>query len=613
LKYFEKSGRLYAQEESGVARLATISLDSAIWLDSPELLENIDLLGFPTIRLRIKLKSEQLVLVPFLMTEVGELDLPQEFSSDWEICVTDKFLVPIRKSNLDDLFSLLGEIDIKLNEKLSKSQVFKLIEGTRKYGFGLELPENLAEHLLESPATADISDLQGIPYPYQTVGINWLSDYFDNGIGALLCDEMGLGKTYQALGLMAHVSKNNMKPILICCPATLTGNWISELGKFLPTLQPFLHFGNSRASTLQELSKHSLILTTYDILIRDYPILEKIEFALIVCDEAQALKNRLSQRRMAIKSLKSEAKVLVTGTPIENSLKDLWSLSDIVYPGLLGNYGSFESLIDDNPLDAKKLGKLASPLLLRREVKEVARDLPPLIMIDEVLIPTTNFAHAYEEVRLGLVDKTANANFLTIMGRLTEVCCYPGLVIPDYSDDSDAKFIRLNDILAEIAELAQDKVIIFSTFTHSINMLANFINRQFGKYSCAILNGSVPPEERQKLVDEFNSKPGFSVLVINPKAGGAGLNITGANHVIHFNRQWNPAIERQATARAYRRKQEKTVFVHRFYYQGTIEEVINDRIISKEELSEAALENALSEDEEIFRSKAKLISPVKLK
>jgi len=186
-------------------------------------------------------------------------------------------------------------------------------------------------------------------------------------------------------------------------------------------------------------------------------------------------------------------------------------------------------------------------------------------------------------------------------------------VIPEYSDDNDAKFMRLNEILSEIAELAQDKVIIFSTFTHSINMLSNFINRQFGKHSCAILNGSVPPQERQKLVDEFNSRPGFSVLVINPKAGGAGLNITGANHVIHFNRQWNPAIERQATARAYRRKQEKTVFVHRFYYQGTIEEVISDRIIGKEELSEAALENALSQDEEIFRSKAKLISPVKLR
>ena len=223
MKYFEKSGRLFAQEESGVLRLATISNDSAIWLKSPELLENIDLLGFPTIKLRIKFNSDHLVLVPYLMTEVGELELPQEFSSDWEICVIDKFLVPIRKSNLDDLFNLLRELNVKLNEKLSKSQVFKLIEGTRKYDFDLALPENLAEHLLESPATAEISDLHGIPYPYQSVGINWLSDYFDNGIGALLCDEMGLGKTYQALGLMAHVAQTTVKPILICCPATLTG------------------------------------------------------------------------------------------------------------------------------------------------------------------------------------------------------------------------------------------------------------------------------------------------------------------------------------------------------------------------------------------------------
>jgi SNF2 family DNA or RNA helicase len=613
MKYFEKGCRLYAQSGNEIKRLATISEDSPIWLSSPEVLSPLELVGYPTLKLKISILNSDLILHCSFVSEVGVFESPIGFEVDWEICVIGSFVIPIRKFELEEIFEILFSLEIKLGEKLNKSQVFKLIEGCRANGIQLEIPEHLAEHLLDTSSSARISNLLGAPYPYQTVGINWLADYFDNGIGALLCDEMGLGKTYQALGVIAHAASTSSKPILICCPATLTGNWISELNKFLPSLKPFLHFGSTRASALEEIEKCSLILTTYDILIRDFPILEKIDFSLVVCDEAQALKNHSSQRRKAVHKLRSKCKIMVTGTPIENSLKDLWSLTDIVYPGLLGSFRDFESLISDNSADAKKLGKLASPLLLRREVKEVAQDLPPIISIDEVLTPTSTFAQAYEEVRTGLVDKTANATFLTIMGRLTELCCYPGLVIPDYVDDLDAKFIRLHDILNEIFQNGRDKVIIFSTYTHSINMIFNFINRQFGKNTCAILNGSVPPEDRQKLVEDFNQKQGFAVLVINPKAGGSGLNITGANHVIHFNRQWNPAIERQATARAYRRKQEKTVFVHRFFYQGTIEEVINDRIIGKEALSEAALESALSQDEEIFRSKAKLISPTKLR
>ena len=613
MKYFELGCRLYAESSSEAARLATIAEDSSNWLSSPNALSPLELIGYPTLKLKLSISNADLVLLCIFVSEVGVFESPIGFNVDWEVCVTGGFVIPIRKPDLEDIFEVLNNLEIELGEKLNKSQVFNLIERCRTYDIQLDIPENLADHLLDFSSPAKTLELLGTPYPYQVVGINWLADYFDNGIGALLCDEMGLGKTYQALGVIAHAASTGTKPILICCPATLTGNWVSEINKFLPSFKPFLHFGSTRAASLEDIENCPLILTTYDILIRDFPILEKNDFSLIVCDEAQALKNQSSQRRKAVYKLRSKCKILVTGTPIENSLKDLWSLTDIVYPGLLGSFRDFESLISDNPADAKKLGKLASPLLLRREVKEVAQDLPPLITIDEVLTPTSTFAQAYEEVRTGLVEKTANATFLTIMGRLTELCCYPGLVIPNYVDDLDAKFLRLHDILNEIFQNGRDKVIVFSTYTHSINMIFNFVNRQFGKNVCAILNGSVPPEDRQKLVDNFNQKEGFAVLVINPKAGGAGLNITGANHVIHFNRQWNPAIERQATARAYRRKQEKTVFVHRFFYQGTIEEVINDRIIGKEELSEAALESALSQDEEIFRSKAKLISPTKLR
>ena len=226
--------------------------------------------------------------------------------------------------------------------------------------------------------------------------------------------------------------------------------------------------------------------------------------------------------------------------------------------------------------------------------------------------PTENFANAYEEVRSGAISSSSNPNFLTIWQKLTQVCCFPGLVIPNYMDNQDAKFKRLLSVLSEIAIVGRDKVIIFSTFTGSIRMLEAFISSQFGQNSIMTINGEVPAFDRKSIVDRFNQSQGFAVLIINPKSGGAGLNITGANHVIHFNRQWNPAVERQATARAYRRNQEKTVFVHLFFYSNTIEQVIDERLRGKELLSEAALEAALHEDEDIAKAKAMLISPVRL-
>jgi len=242
-------------------------------------------------------------------------------------------------------------------------------------------------------------------------------------------------------------------------------------------------------------------------------------------------------------------------------------------------------------------------------VKDVETELPELVEIDEPIIPTELFAQTYEEQRMQFLRSNSGSNALAMITHLTQLSCYPGLMIPDYVDRDDSKLLRLLEILSEI-RLNQEKVIIFSTFQGSIDLISALTAQRFQNSFVRSIDGRVPKEERYSILDNFASEKGFAVLVINPKAGGVGLNITAANHVIHFNRQWNPQVERQATFRAYRHGQKSTVFVHKMFYMGTIEEVINDRQEFKEELAELALEESVSDSKNKDIQRAIKISPI---
>ena len=582
------------------------------WLENQNgvVIPNLELLGLATFKLRLE-ASPEIILKLELRTELGILPAPEDIQATWDSCVIGNYWIPFKPAEQSATWSAIAESGIVPSEPASKNQLFSLIKSCSKWGVFLELPSNLSELLAVTPEATNLELLKGEPYDYQRIGINWLCDYFDNNLGALLCDEMGLGKTYQVLGLIAHAYTQGAKQILVTCPATLVANWTNEMTKFLPDVKPYVHFGEERTLNPDVFRQQRVVITSYDLLVRDVALFAGTSWGLVICDEAQALKNRHSQRHRAISRLDCAAKYMVTGTPVENSLTDLWALSNIVFPGLLGEAEEFEALVDDTPGEAHKLSTFVSPLILRRLVSEVAKDLPALVEVDEPLHPSPNFAQAYELVRTGLHGDPAVNNFLTRQVRLTQMCCYPGSFLDNYVDHKDAKFTRLAEILDELNFKNTDKVLIFTTFTKSVDMLVNFIGSRYGRQKVRNLDGRGKTNERQDLVDTFNQEIGFQVLVINPKAGGAGLNITGANHVIHFNRQWNPQLEKQATARAYRRKQEKTVFVHKFYYLGTIEEVINERLKGKESLAQFALAGSLANEEEIFQSKALLISTAK--
>lgn len=606
--YEVKQGRIWI-DESGSTKPVS-ALDFWAQHKTIPISENVDILGYAGLKLAL-VSEPQLEIQVILTTEVGALKAPRNLESDWDSCVVEGYWVPLKPAAMDAVWSCLKEASVDPSTPLSKKQVYGLIKASFNWGVQLELPSGLERSLSIAPEVVQSKLLRGEPYPYQKIGISWLCDYFENSLGALLCDEMGLGKTYQILGLIAHAHSKTKGRILIICPATLLANWASEMSKFTPEIAPYIHSGEYRNLNASDLATQSVVITSYDLIVRDLALFSNLNWTMVVCDEAQALKNRHSQRHNAVARLDSQAKYMVTGTPIENSLTDLWALSSIVYPGLLGEAEEFESLVDDTPGEAHKISKFVAPLILRRRVSDVAQDLPDLVEIDEPLYPSTNFAQAYEAVRGGLDGDPSLRNFLTRQLRLTQVCCYPGFVLEHYIDNQDAKFIRLAELLDELRFKNVDKVLIFTTFTKSLDMLLNFISQRYGRDCVSILDGRGKTSERQGLVDTFNASSGFQVLIVNPKAGGVGLNITGANHVIHFNRQWNPQLEKQATARAYRRKQEKTVFVHKFFYLGTIEEVINERLLGKEELAETALSQSLSQDEEIFQSKALLISTAK--
>lgn len=572
--------------------------------------EGIHLLGWSKVGLRIEF-VENLKLFVFLKSEIGNIDIPVEniFPADHQ--VINECWFPIEPDDVTLIKDLFQIRNLKNGSMITSADFLSILKLRNSRNLSVEFDPEILEKLDNQELATHIPEsLQLKPYPYQDLGIRWLCSMYDQGAGAMLCDEMGLGKTLQAIGLIAHAQENGAKNILLCTPGSLSINWQREIEKFCPSVNFYPYFGGDRHIHPNDFQNIGLVQTTYDTLIRDLVLVKNREWDLVICDEAQALKNPDSQRSRAIASLRAKSKVLLTGTPVENSLRDLWALVNIVYPGLLGTKNYFMSNIDDNPNDALQVGRAAAPLVKRRLVKDVLVDLPPMVEIDQPIIPGKEFSAFYEELRNGSHVATAGSIQLARITALRQFCCYPNLVATDYPRVRDAKFDRLIELIEEI-QISNQKVLIFATYTESLNLIKRIVDASFENSWCEIIDGRVNAASRQEIIDQFQQREGFAVLAINPEAGGAGLNITAANHVIHFNLPWNPAKEAQATARVYRPGQKAdTVFVHRFYYINTIEAVINSRLAFKEELAGAAMEEPESQSNTEFVRSALAISPI---
>jgi SNF2 family DNA or RNA helicase len=506
--------------------------------------------------------------------------------------IIERTWYPLPQKTLEEYRTLLSGLGISDESAIEFGQYLKI----QKHATDFVVRDFAAEQMASGQLSAKIRlqplcGLAAKPYPYQQTGLQWLRFMTRHGVGSILADEMGLGKTLQVIAVLLSEIQENRRPNLVLCPATLLENWRRELQRFAPTLKVLIHTGSRRTGSADVLSAVDVTLTSYETMGVDISLFRAVKWNVVALDEAQNIKNPEARRTKRAKELSKRVGIAITGTPVENRLKDLWSLCDFALPGHLGTLSEFEERFPDSEPSATELEPLVSALMLRRRVRDVATDLPTRIDIPIALVMDSRSAAAYEEIRTEAAANAPKAPGLAALVHLRMFCAHPWAVgkLQDVSSaiECSPKMERCFEILAEIFE-SESKAIVFTSFNDMADLLEGEISRTFAVPVWKI-NGSVDVSVRQSTVDQFSAISGGAVLVLNPKAAGVGLNITAANHVIHYNLEWNPAVEDQASARAHRRGQTRPVTVHRLFYADTVEETINDRMSRKRALAEHAV------------------------
>ena len=426
--------------------------------------------------------------------------------------------------------------------------------------------------------------------------------------GGILADDMGLGKTIQLLAIIQdYLEKDkNPKPSMVVCPSSLSLNWKNEINKFAPTIKTLVIHGNAeeRKKQIEEIGKYNLIITSYDLLKRDIEEYKKINYSFkyIIADEAQYIKNNNTQNARAIKEIKSDTRFALTGTPIENALSELWSIFDFIMPGYLYSYRKFKELYempivrDNNEWAIKKLKMLIEPFILRRTKKEVLTELPDKTisvlnneMQDEQLKIYMSYLanvrrEVNEEIRANGFEKS-HIQILALLMRLRQIWCHPSLFIANYKGES-SKLNQCIELLKD-AILSGHKILLFSGYSSMLEIIEKELKK--ASISYLKLTGSTKVGERIKLVDEFNNNEEIKVFLISLKAGGTGLNLIGADMVIHYDPWWNLSAENQATDRTYRIGQKKNVQVYKLITKDSIEERIYELQEKKANLAKTML------------------------
>lgn len=463
--------------------------------------------------------------------------------------------------------------------------------------------------------------------PYQEYGFAWLDFMRRFGLGACLADDMGLGKTLQTICLLLLDKEQGKmeRPSLIICPTSVMHNWAKELQRFSPQLQFELHHGNQRKrdkELLALIKKRDLVITSYALVRRDADILQSIDWHTVVLDEAQNIKNPEAQQTKAIQNMKAAFRLALTGTPVENRLTELWSIMHFLNPGYLGKRKDFKKDFATpierygEPKTQHKLKQLVGPFLLRRVKTDptVIQDLPEKLEIKEYCSLSEEQATLYQALVDSTMEKIAEAQgiqrkglVLSLLLQLKQICNHPSLYLGEFEPGNisvelsatshrSAKLSRLLEILEE-ALAERDKLLIFTQFAQMGHLLRAQLQHELS-VPVLFLHGGTPTKKRGEMIQRFQEADGPPIFVLSLKAGGTGLNLTNANRVIHFDRWWNPAVENQATDRAFRIGQFRNVLVHKFVCVGTLEERIDAMIEEKKSLAESIVgsgENWLTE------------------
>lgn len=466
---------------------------------------------------------------------------------------------------------------------------------------------------VESP-----KELKGTLRPYQQTGLKWLWTNIAKGFGCCMADDMGLGKTIQVISLILKMKQDGKlkNPVLVVCPTTLLGNWMKELEMFAPNLKAAIYHGPERQLDV----KNDIILTTYAIMRIDVEELKKQHWSMIVVDEAQNVKNPDTAQTLAVKSIKADVRIAMTGTPVENRLTELWSIFDFINRGYLGTLRDFQksyAIPIEKFKETSRVNKLrmsVSPFVLRRlkTDRNVITDLPEKMVLNDYCYLSKPQAVLYEKTLNEMMEKISGftgvnrrGNIFKLITALKQICNHPYqfLKAGEMEKELSGKMEKCVSIIQNILD-NNEKSLIFTQYKEMGDILCKILNDECG-IEPLFFHGSLNVNQREKYIEEFQNNPETKIMVLSLKAGGTGLNLTSATNVIHYDLWWNPAVEDQATDRTYRIGQEKNVMVHRLITLGTFEEKIDEMLQSKKELANMAVyegEKIITElsDEEIY-------------
>ena len=516
--------------------------------------------------------------------------ITEDIDIDYDEITDNNIKLPMyRALYLDKILENNNFIRVTKDEKykqLINDSDIKQIEGN------IQLPKNLNASLRE----------------YQKVGVEWLLTLDKYGLGGILADDMGLGKTIQLLSVISkYIEDHGKKPTIVVCPSSLCLNWQNEIEKFTSGVSSLVIHGNleERNKQIAKIPKYNIVITSYELLKRDIEEYKKYDYSFkyIIADEAQYIKNNNTQNAKAIKSINAEIRYALTGTPIENSLSELWSIFDFIMPGYLFGYKKFKELYEtpivkeEDRVSMNKLKKLIEPFVLRRIKGEVLTELPDKVitilnsqMVDEqknIYLSYLEKAkkNAIEEIKEKGLEKS-QIKILALITRLRQICCHPSLFVENYKDGS-GKLNQCIEIIKDAIESGH-KILLFSGYTAMFDIIEKELKKE--KIDYLKLTGQTKVFERLDLVDEFNNNPDKKLFLISLKAGGTGLNLVGADVVIHYDPWWNISAENQATDRTYRIGQKRNVQVYKLITKNSIEE----KIYELQKRKETLIDNMLS-------------------
>ena len=508
---------------------------------------------------------------------------------------SDNVVVPLRQERFEALFDELESLGLPkdhLQPEVLASQILKV---STQLGFRVVFHTRFKDFLENLPATPVETKMSLPLWKYQQDGLSWMYRLWKNNLGGLLGDEMGVGKTLQLLALACVVSEeSNGRPALVVVPGNLLLKWCSDFVKFAAnyTQSVHVHSGSDRNKSPNFLSSQKIILTTYSMLVEDESYFADIEFSVVCCDEAHELKEWRTLKSQAVGALKSRAKFLASGTPIQNKLLDYWTLLNILEPGILGSREWFEAKGKDTPAEARKLMEQTKHRILRRTQEQVELQIPEGFEIFVPLELEPELLSEYEAIARGESPITFGNRGLGTVPARRQFCCHPASYLEDSVPNLGSKAIYLLNEIEMILSLKEKAVIFVADFNRPLDLYLDLVTNEFQDLWTGVIDGRTPLHNRFHTLDDFSSQPDSAVLFINPQVGGQGLDIVSANHVFHMNPAWNPAKTDQATFRVTRPGQTRKTYSHHLFFVDTIEEHIEELVRNKREVTEAALEIA---------------------